>query len=190
MKLIVGLGNPGPRYTGTRHNIGFIVAQRLAAECGIALKRQGYQGIYGVGRCVQAETTILLPQTFMNVSGTSVLSACKSLGVSPGDLIVIHDDLDLPSGALRIKIGGGHGGHNGIRSISATLGTSDYLRIKMGIGRPAPGRDIADYVLSNFSDQEKVGLEILVTHAVDAIKVILGESAAAAMNRFNSRETS
>jgi len=189
VKLIVGLGNPGPRYTSTRHNIGFIVAERLAKDCGIALKRQGYQGIYGVGRCVGAEATILLPQTFMNVSGTSVVSACKSLGVSPGDLIVIHDDLDLPLGALRIKIGGGHGGHNGIRSISALLDTSDYLRVKLGIGRHAPGRAVADYVLSNFSDQEKDSLETLVGNATEAIKVILRESAAAAMNRFNSNGT-
>lgn len=189
MKLIVGLGNPGPRYASTRHNIGFIVAQRLAAECGIALKRQGYQGIYGVGRCAETETTILLPQTFMNVSGTSVVSACKSLGVSPGDLIVIHDDLDLPPGALRIKIGGGHGGHNGIRSISALLGTSDYLRVKLGIGRPFPGKQVADYVLSNFSEQEKDGLETLIANATDAVKVILRESAAAAMNRFNNSGT-
>jgi peptidyl-tRNA hydrolase, PTH1 family len=186
VKLIVGLGNPGPRYACTRHNIGFIVAQRLATDCGIALKRQGYQGLYGVGRCAETETTILLPQTFMNVSGTSVVSACKSLGVSPGDLIVIHDDLDLSPGALRIKMGGGHGGHNGIRSISALLGTSDYLRVKMGIGRPPPGRDIADYVLSNFADQEKDCLETLVDNAIAAIKVILRENATAAMNRFNS----
>jgi len=186
VKLIVGLGNPGPRYAYTRHNIGFMVAERLAVDCGIALKRQGYQGIYGVGRCAETEATILLPQTFMNVSGTSVLSACKSLGLSPGDLIVIHDDLDLSPGALRIKIGGGHGGHNGIRSISALLGTSDYLRVKLGIGRPLPGRDVADYVLNNFSDQEKDCLERLISSATDAVKVILRESAAAAMNRFNS----
>lgn len=186
MKLIVGLGNPGSRYAETRHNVGFIVAQRLAAECDIKLKRQGYQGIYGVGRCADTETTILLPQTFMNVSGTSVLSACKSLGVSSGDLVVIHDDLDLPAGALRIKVGGGHGGHNGIRSISSLLGTSDYLRIKVGIGRPSPGKDVADYVLSNFSAQEKVCLGTQVANACEAIKVILRENVAAAMNRFNN----
>lgn len=186
MKLIVGLGNPGPRYADTRHNIGFIVAQHLAADCEIKLKRQGYQGIYGVGHCAGTETTILLPQTFMNVSGTSVVSACKSLGVSPGDLVVIHDDLDLPSGALRIKVGGGHGGHNGIRSISALLGTSDYLRVKVGIGRPSAGRAVADYVLSSFSAAERAGLDEVVTNASEAVKVILRENAAAAMNRFNS----
>jgi len=122
----------------------------------------------------------------MNVSGTSVVSACKSLGVSPGDLIVIHDDLDLPVGALRIKIGGGHGGHNGIRSISALLGTSDYLRVKLGIGRPPPGRAVADYVLSSFSAPEKDSLETLIANATEAVKVILRESTAVAMNRFNS----
>lgn len=125
----------------------------------------------------------------MNVSGTSVVSACKSLGVSPGDLIVIHDDLDLSFAALRIKIGGGHGGHNGIRSISALLGTSDYLRVKLGVGRPPPGRHVADYVLSNFSAQEKDDLESLIANATAAVKVILREGAAAAMNRFNSSGT-
>ena len=122
----------------------------------------------------------------MNVSGTSVVSACKSLGVSPGDLIVIHDDLDLSTGALRIKTGGGHGGHNGIRSISALLGTSDYLRVKLGIGRPPQGGDVADYVLSNFAKQDKDCIETLVTNATDAVKVILRDGAAAAMNRFNN----
>ena len=122
MKLIVGLGNPGPEYAATRHNIGFMVTATLAERNGIALKRKGYQGIYGVGRVAGTEATILLPQTYMNRSGTSVVSACQSLGVEPGDLIVVHDEIDLDFGALRIKIGGGHGGHNGLRSIAGALG--------------------------------------------------------------------
>lgn len=188
MKLIVGLGNPGPRYARTRHNIGFLVAERIAAECGIALKRQGHQGIYGVGRYAGAETTILLPQTFMNVSGASVASACKSLGVSPGDLIVLHDDLDLPFGTVRIKVGGGHGGHNGIRSISDVLGKSDYLRVKLGISRPSPGADVADYVLGNFSGSEQKDLDELLGKGAEAVETILRESVATAMNRFNCRD--
>lgn len=188
MKLIVGLGNPGPRYARTRHNIGFMVAERLAADGGIALKRQGHQGLYGVGRIAGVETTILLPQAFMNVSGASVASACKSLGVSPGDLIVLHDDLDLPPGALRIKVGGGHGGHNGIRSISEVLGRSDYIRVKLGIGRPPPGGDVSDYVLSNFAAAEQARLAVLIASAAEAVELILRENVAVAMNRFNSRD--
>ena len=127
MKLIAGLGNPGSRYAETRHNIGFRVAERLADNAGIALKRQGYQGIYGVGRVAGQEVTLLLPQTYMNLSGTSVGSACKSLGIQPGDLIVVHDEIDLPFGALRVKSGGGHGGHNGLRSIGQVLGSLEFL---------------------------------------------------------------
>lgn len=187
MKLLVGLGNPGPRYARTRHNIGFLVAERIAANCGIALKRQGHQGLSGVGRCAGTETTILLPQTFMNVSGASVASACKSLGVSPGDLIVLHDDLDLPFGILRIKVGGGHGGHNGIRSISEVLGRADYIRVKLGIGRPPAGGDVANYVLSNFTSGENRELEALIALAAEAVEYLLRDGAAAAMNRFNTR---
>ena len=138
MKLIAGLGNPEGRYADTRHNVGFMVARQLAGKAGIALKRQGHQGIYGAGRLAGEEATILLPQTYMNLSGASVGSACKSLGLAPGDLIVIHDDIDLSFGSLRIKSGGGHGGHNGVRSICQVLGSGDFLRVKIGVGRPPP----------------------------------------------------
>jgi len=188
VKLVVGLGNPGPRYTRTRHNIGFMAAEQLASGCAIALKRQGHQGIYGVGRCDGIETTILLPQTFMNVSGASVASACKSLGVSPGDLIVIHDDLDLPFGALRIKVGGGHGGHNGLRSIGEVLGSKDYIRVKLGIGRPPAGGDVSAYVLGNFAAADKGALAELLATATEAVGDILRDGPAKAMNRFNGRD--
>ena len=139
MKLLVGLGNPDDKYAGTRHNAGFLVAERVAERHRIALKKKGYLGIYGVGRAAGEETTILLPQTFMNRSGASVNAAYKSLGVTPGDLIVIYDDLDLPLGRIRIRPDGGHGGHNGMRDIIATAGFTDFIRIKVGIGRPERG---------------------------------------------------
>ena len=122
MKLIVGLGNPGTQYAETRHNIGFMVAIHLAERAGIALKRKGYQGFYGVGRVAGEEAAILLPQTYMNRSGESVTPAYQSLGVTLGDLLVVHDEIDLAFGCLRIKNGGGHGGHNGLRSIGGALG--------------------------------------------------------------------
>ena len=188
MKLVVGLGNPGERYAETRHNVGCMVAVRMAACAGIALKRQGYQGVYGVGRLVGEEATVLLPQTFMNRSGASVAPACQSLGVSPGDLIVIHDEIDLPFGCLRIKAGGGHGGHNGLRSITETLGHGDYVRVRFGVGRPTADGDVSNHVLSRFASAERQALDGLLDQAVAAVEAILARGVAAAMNEFNGRD--
>jgi PTH1 family peptidyl-tRNA hydrolase len=185
LKLVAGLGNPGSRYAGTRHNIGCMVASKLAERAGIALKRQGHQGIYGNGRVAGEEVTILLPQTYMNLSGASVGSACKSLGVLPGDLVVCHDEIDLPFGSLRIKVGGGHGGHNGLRSICQVLGNNDFIRVRIGVGRPPPGGDVADYVLSTFAAAERDRIEDLLQAAVSAVTAILENGPAAAMNIFN-----
>lgn len=188
MKLVVGLGNPGERYAETRHNIGFMVVSRAAARAGIALKRQGYQGIYGVGRLVGEEAAVLLPQTFMNRSGASAAPACQSLGVKPGDLIVVHDEIDLPFGILRIKVGGGHGGHNGLRSITEALGHGDFIRLRLGVGRPPTGGDVSGYVLSRFNSAERQALDELLDQAVAAVETILARGSAAAMNEFNSRD--
>jgi PTH1 family peptidyl-tRNA hydrolase len=190
MKLIIGLGNPGSTYAGTRHNIGFMVAERLANEHGIALKKKGYQGIYGVGRVVGREATILQPQTYMNLSGVSVGSACKSLGVDPGDLIVIHDDIDLPFGVLKIRAGGGHGGHNGIRSIREVLGSGDFIRVKVGVGRPEAGGDVAGHVLKVFSAEERGKLDNVVDNSARAVETILRHGSPIAMNKFNNRDIS
>lgn len=188
MKLIVGLGNPGSKYEGTRHNIGFMVVRKLALEAGIALKRQGHQGIYGGGRCGREEATLLLPQTFMNISGASVCSAHQSLGIAPGDLIVIHDDIDLPFGRLRIRRNGGHGGHNGIRSIAATLGTGDFYRIKVGVGRPVGHDDVSAHVLSGFSASDKKQLDTVISAACAMVITLIDHGEAQAMNDFNNRE--
>ena len=185
MKLLVGLGNPGDKYAGTRHNAGFLVAERIAERQHVALKKKGYQGIYGVGRIAGEETCILLPQTFMNRSGASVNSAFKSLGVSPGDLIVIFDDLDLPFGRLRVRPDGGHGGHNGMRDIVGLLGCKDFNRLKVGIGRPERG-DVTSHVLGRYSSEERSQLPHLLDLAADAIEAIIAEGALAAMNRFNN----
>lgn len=189
MKLIVGLGNPGSKYEGTRHNIGFMVVRQLAIEAGIALKRQGHQGIYGVGRCGSEEATLLLPQTFMNLSGASVCSAYRSLGIAPGDLIVVHDDIDLPFGRLRIRRNGGHGGHNGLRSITANLAMSDFYRIKVGVGRPTTtDGDVAAHVLSGFSLVEKKELDTVISAACEVVITLIDHGEARAMNDFNNRE--
>jgi len=188
VKLIVGLGNPGERYAETRHNIGFMVATLAAGRAGIALKRQGYQGVYGVGRVAAEEATVLLPQTFMNRSGASVAPACQSLGITPGDLIIIHDEIDLPFGVLRVKVGGGHGGHNGLRSINASLGHGDFVRVRCGVGRPPAGGDVSGYVLSRFSSAERQLLPDLIDRALAAVETILVRGASAAMNEFNGRD--
>ena len=190
MRLIVGLGNPGSRYAETRHNIGFMVVERLAERAGIALKKKGHQGVYGVGRVAGVEAALLLPQTFMNLSGASVGSASRSLGVAPGDLIVVHDDIDLPFGALRIRCGGGHGGHNGIRHIREVLGTGDFLRVKVGVGRPEAGADVAGYVLHGFSSQERKRLDDVMTNVAQAIEVLLTQGLREAMNGFHGRDIS
>jgi len=185
VKLLVGLGNPGTKYAGTRHNAGFLVAERVAERHRIALKKKGYQGIYGVGRAVGEETTILLPQTFMNCSGASVNAAYKSLGVTPGDLIVIYDDLDLPLGRIRVRPEGGHGGHNGMRDIIAIAGFKDFIRLKVGIGRPERG-DVTSHVLGRFATDEKKLLPQVLDLAADAVETILTDGALVAMNEFNN----
>ncbi len=177
MKLIVGLGNPGLEYAQTRHNIGCMVAVRLAERAGIALKRKGYQALFGVGKVAGEETVILLPQTYMNRSGGSVAPACQSLGVEPGDLIVIHDEIDLAFGNLRVKVGGGHGGHNGLRSIGAALGRTGYNRLRVGVGRPPLGGDVSAYVLSRFSAGERAHLDKVMDTAIEALELLVSRGA-------------
>ena len=185
MKLLVGLGNPGPEYSATRHNIGFLIAEQVAQKNRIAIKKKGFQGHYGVGRIAAREVTVLLPQTFMNRSGSSVNAAYQSLGIGPGDLIVIYDDLDLPFGRLRIKTDGGHGGHNGIRDIIAVLGLRDFIRLRIGIGRPERG-DVTGHVLSRFAVQEQKLLPELVLAAAAAVEAIVADGVVEAMNSFNN----
>ena len=184
MKLLVGLGNPGAKYEATRHNVGFMVAETVAQRHRVALKKKGYQGRYGVGTVAGEQTTILLPQEFMNNSGSSVNAAYQSLGVVPGDLIVIYDDLDLPFGRLRIKREGGHGGHNGIRDILAILGRKDFIRLRVGIGRPEFG-DVTGHVLGTFSALEQKHLSQLLDAGADAVEKIIAAGVLEAMNIFN-----
>jgi len=182
------LGNPGPEYAATRHNIGFMATACLAERNGIALKRKGHQGLYGVGRMAGIEAAILLPQTYMNRSGTSVASACQSLGVEPGDLVVVHDEIDLDFGTLRVKSGGGHGGHNGLRSITGVLGATEFNRLRMGVGRPPAGGDVSRYVLSCFSAVERAQLAEYLDKAADALNVLVQKGPQEAMNLYNNRD--
>jgi PTH1 family peptidyl-tRNA hydrolase len=185
--LVVGLGNPGPRYAGNRHNVGFLVVDELAARVGGKFK--AHKGGAEVLECRLAgrRTILAKPRSFMNVSGGPVVATARFYKVDPADLVVIHDELDLPYASVRLKLGGGENGHNGLRSISKSLGTRDYLRVRFGIGRP-PGRmDPADFVLRDFSATERKELAVNVDHCADAAEALVGKGLEAAQNLFHAR---
>jgi len=186
VKLVVGLGNPGPRYRDTRHNVGFRVVEELAGRHRLALDESRFEGRYGVGAVAGADVALLLPQTFMNRSGDAVSLACEALPLSvPGDLIVVYDDLDLPLARLRLRLAGGAGGHRGMQHIIGELGSRDFPRVRFGIGRPEVGRDPVEYVLAPFSPAEASGLRAGVLRAVEALECALRDGIRTAMDRFN-----
>lgn len=184
--LIVGLGNPGRRYERTRHNIGFMVLDRLAADHGNPPWREERKAL--VARLSIDGTALLLakPQTFMNLSGQAVRALAAWHHLAPSAILVVSDDLDLPFGRLRLRPGGSPGGHNGLRSIIADLGTQEFLRLRIGIGRPTQG-DPVDYVLAPFSPDEARDLDHLCREAADQIVYLARHGIRAAMNAFNGR---
>ncbi|MBA8822798.1 PTH1 family peptidyl-tRNA hydrolase [Saccharopolyspora lacisalsi] len=183
--LIVGLGNPGPRYAGNRHNIGFLVADELAARAGGKFKAHKTGTEVVEGRLAGVRAVLAKPRALMNLSGGPVAGIAKFHKVTATSVIVIHDELDLPHGTVRLKRGGGENGHNGLRSISKSLGTRDYLRVRFGVDRP-PGRmDPADYVLKDFSATERRELGYFVDRCADAVEVLAAEGLEAAQNRFH-----
>ncbi|MCY4079471.1 MAG: aminoacyl-tRNA hydrolase [Caldilineaceae bacterium] len=202
MKMIVGLGNPGPKYARNRHNIGFQVADVLARRHGISLSRSKYNALYGLGtipRSLAVEYTrlpekgsssqkalIVRPLTFMNLSGNAVAQMAKYFRVEPQDIFVVYDELDLPSGRLRLRPFGGSGGHNGMKSLIRMLGTDRFPRARVGIGRPDSPMSPADYVLQNFSADEEVIFESLRHRIADAVETWLFYGIDLAMNRYNS----
>ena len=184
MKIVVGLGNPGARYKDTRHNIGFQVLDELARRwCSENWKRR-FEAEVSEHRA-SGPVLLVKPQTFMNLSGTAVRVAAKFYKVESKDIIVIHDDLDLPTGRLRIRERGGAGGHKGIDSMIGQLGTDEFVRVKFGISRPPAEWDTADYVLGRFSPDEQPVIGQMIVLAADAVEAILAEGASTAMNRFN-----
>jgi peptidyl-tRNA hydrolase, PTH1 family len=184
--LIVGLGNPGPRYAGNRHNVGFMVVDLLAARIGARFK--AHRGRVDVvdGRLAGRSVVLAKPKSYMNESGGPIVAISRFFKIPVARLTVVHDDLDLPYGALRIKRGGGDGGHNGLRSATAALGSNDYLRVRFGIGRPPGRQDPADYVLRDFTAAERKELPYLVDRAADAVEALLADGLDAAQNTFNS----
>jgi peptidyl-tRNA hydrolase, PTH1 family len=186
-KLIVGLGNPGPQYSWTRHNAGFMVLDRLSRQAGISVTRKAFSGLSGDGSFAGERVILLKPQTFMNLSGRSVAEALRFHKLTLADLIVIHDDLDIPFGKVRLKEGGGHGGHNGLRSIGQLLGSPDYLRVRVGIGRPLHG-DVSNYVLSNFLKEEMDRLQDVLDGVIDAMEMLLKAGLPKAMSIHHSKD--
>jgi len=184
--LVVGLGNPGPKYADTRHNVGFAVVELLADRAGARFRP--HKGIAEVaeGRLGSGRVVLAKPRSYMNVSGGPVSNVVRYFKTPPTELIVVHDDLDLPFGTIRLKRGGGEGGHNGLRSISQSLGTRDYLRARFGIGRP-PGRmDPADFVLRRFSGAERTEADLAVQLCADAVEALLSDGLEPAQNRFHA----
>jgi PTH1 family peptidyl-tRNA hydrolase len=161
MKLIVGLGNPGAKYAANRHNIGFMALDRVAEDHGLGPWKSRFQGLAAEGRLGETRVTLLKPQTFMNLSGQAVGEAMRYLKLTPGDVIVLHDELDLMPGKCRVKQGGGHAGHNGLRSIHQHLG-ADYMRVRLGIGHPGHKDRVAGYVLSDFAKADQDWLDNLL----------------------------
>jgi PTH1 family peptidyl-tRNA hydrolase len=187
--LVAGLGNPGPGYAGNRHNAGFMVADLLAGRMGVRFRAGKYQAAVADGRLAGQPVTLAKPMTFMNASGGPVAGLASYYRLPPGQLVVIHDELDLPFGAIRLKLGGGDNGHNGLRSLTSSLGSRDYYRVRFGIGRP-PGRmDPAMFVLRDFSAAERTELPLLVDRAADAVTALLADGLAAAQNVFHGAGT-
>lgn len=183
--LVVGLGNPGPGYAGNRHNVGVMVVDLLATRMGSRFKSHKGGADVLEGRLAGRRVVLARPRSFMNVSGGPVASTARFFKVPPTDIVIVHDELDLDFGVLKLKRGGGEGGHNGLRSVSTSLGTRDYLRVRVGIGRP-PGRmDPADHLLRDFSAAERRELPFLVDRAADAVENLLAAGLIAAQNRFH-----
>jgi len=185
--LIVGLGNPGAAYAHTRHNVGMWVIERAAARWSIRLTKRG-TAHRGAGRLGSELLELAGTLDWMNATGPPLKGLLRECSLTASDLILVHDDLDLDLGRLRIKQAGGYGGHNGIKSVIDAIGTSQFVRVKIGIGRPAPRQDSADYVLQVFTKEELGVLNLCLDRAVEALECLIHRGIAAAMNQFNVRD--
>ena len=190
-KLVVGLGNPGQEYVGTRHNVGFEVIEQLAGKLDCSLRKKlRFAAQVGEVTLADGKVTLATPQTFMNRSGAAVAALVRWLKVVPAEVLIIVDDVDLPLGQLRLRLDGGSGGHNGLRSIIDALGGNEgFARLRIGIGRTGPaGADISGHVLGRFSAGERREMDATVVAAVDAVECCLRDGFAVGMNRFNRRK--
>jgi PTH1 family peptidyl-tRNA hydrolase len=182
--VVSGLGNPGLKYRDNRHNIGFMVVDVLAERVGILMNRERHDAMYGDCFWGERKLHLLKPQTYMNRSGRSVAGACRYLEIFPENLVVIHDEIEIPYGRIKVKFGGGNAGHNGLKSISANLGSQGFYRIRVGVGRPSIG-DVTHHVLARFDDSEMNTLNDVISGAVDSLERLINQGLKAAQNAVN-----
>jgi len=183
--LVVGLGNPGAEYARTRHNVGAEVVAILAARHGARLRRGKERAEADEVRVGGKRLALAIPTTYMNDSGAAVQALARRYGVAPDHVVIVHDELDLPVAALKLKAGGGLAGHNGLRSVKAHLKTDEFLRVRIGVGKPRSKEHGVDHVLNKFSKAERAEIDVTLEHAADAVEVILAEGIDAAMNRYH-----
>jgi peptidyl-tRNA hydrolase, PTH1 family len=190
VKLVAGLGNPGERYGGTRHNVGFEVIELLAKRHRLQFDFSDMQREAVTARWRRPDEQVLLamPQTFMNLSGRAVQALCHFYRIEPPDLLIVCDDVNLPLGRLRVRAAGSEGGHNGLRSVAEVLGTIEYARLRVGVGRGDMRRDLADHVTAEFEPEERPGIEAAVARAADAVETWISDGLAKMMNVFNRSE--
>lgn len=187
MLLVVGLGNPGRAHEGQRHNVGFMAVDALARAQGWPEWKPKFGGLFTRGELQGRPVALLKPQTFMNLSGESAQPAAAFLKVEPPQVLVVHDELDLPWNDVRLKSGGGHAGHNGLRSLIQHLGSPDFVRVRVGIGRPPPGWEVHGWVLSGFDPVERAELPAVLDRANDAVRRVLEDGLAPAMKAVNTK---
>jgi PTH1 family peptidyl-tRNA hydrolase len=185
MFCVAGLGNPGERYKDTRHNLGFRVAERLAERCNTSIRRSEFRALTAAAKIGRSEVLLLEPQTYMNLCGGSIDSACSFHGIPPERLIVAFDDADLPLGRVRVRRGGGTGGHRGVASIIETVGSAEFVRVRLGLGRPPAGLELSEWVLEPVPEGERSQLDALVERGADAVVSVIVEGVEAAMRNFN-----
>jgi PTH1 family peptidyl-tRNA hydrolase len=188
LKLVVGLGNPGRGYQDTRHNAGFMIADRIALDFGISFSKKKFDTVYGRGSVAGIDILLVKPMAFMNRSGPPVQQLAQYYRIQSADLLVIHDDIDLAFGRLKIKEKGGHGGHNGIRSLIEAFGGGNFARLRIGVGRSESGSGVTDHVLGKFTSQQTPILDRIIKNARDAVVTILSQGTKVGMNVFNGKD--
>jgi len=188
LRLVVGLGNPGARYENTRHNAGFMIADKIARDFNISLDKRKFDCVYGRGFIEDVEVLLTKPVAFMNRSGPPIQKLAHFFRIQCKEMVVIHDDIDLVFGRLKIKEKGGHGGHNGIRSLMDAFGGGDFVRLRIGVGRSAFGDSVTDHVLGRFSEQNTQVLARIISGGRDAVVSVLCKGTKAGMNLFNGKD--
>ncbi|MFP4193337.1 MAG: aminoacyl-tRNA hydrolase [Desulfosalsimonas sp.] len=186
--LIAGLGNPGRKYRFTRHNVGFMAAEKVADGCRILIDKKKFKNKYGTGVYGGSKIIVAQPRDYMNRSGPPLCQLSGYFDIPIENILVIHDDIDIEKGKIKIKEKGGHGGHNGVKSIIEAFGSGNFPRLRIGIGRPEPPADVTDYVLGRLTDEEKELFETALSNAEDAVLTMIRNGLNEAMNRFNQRK--